>query len=117
MKFFALLVFVISSSTFACDLKEIRKDVVAHFKADLPVSSVVGEHKGVTKFKEMHLTDTMMRLRGEDFFITKLVFDILWSNGVKEEKEVLMAAVVDMANCRVENYEAGDVLGASISRM
>lgn len=115
MKFSALFFLLISSTSFACDLKGIRADVFSHFKNKIPVTSELGEQKGLSTLKEIYVTDTMMRLRGEDFFITKLVFDILWSGGVKEEKEVLMAAVVDMANCRVESFESGEVLGSSIS--
>jgi hypothetical protein len=83
----------------------------------MPVENHLGEKRGTTTLKEISMTDSLMRLRGEDFFITKLVFEILWANGVKEKKEFLSAAVVDMTTCRLESFEAGDVLGSTISTL
>ncbi len=115
MKAFVIFFLLLTQTSFACEIKEIRKDLFSHFKSSIPISSPMGEHAGISTLKEIALTDTMMRLRGEDFFITKLVFDILWTNGMREEKEILMAAVIDMAGCRIESFESGDIMGASIS--
>lgn len=117
MKVFAFLSLFISTSLFACDIQEIRKDVFSHFKTQIAVESSLGEQKAVSTLKEMSLTDSLMRIRGEEFFITKLVFDILWANGIREEREILMAALVDRASCRIESFESGDILGSTTSSL
>ena len=115
MKFLALILVFVAQSALACEVQDLRKEVFSYFTKNMPVENALGEKQALTTLKEMYLTDSMMRIRGEDFFITRLVFDILWKDGQKEEREILMAAVVDMANCKVETFESGSVLGSTIS--
>ncbi|MFL5785786.1 MAG: hypothetical protein ACJ76H_14305, partial [Bacteriovoracaceae bacterium] len=97
MKMLALIVLFITQSALACEVKELRKDVFTFFKQHVPVTTQLGEQKAIGKLKDMSLTDSLIHLRGEDFFMTKLVFDVLWADGEKEKREILLAAVVDMA--------------------
>ncbi len=115
MKLMIFITLIFFQSAFSCELKEIRKEVFGHFAKDIPFEGPPGKRSATTVLKEFYLTDTMMRLRGENFFITRMVFDIVRDNGLREEKEMLLAAVVDLASCKVESYESGDILGSSLS--
>ena len=115
MKVVAFIFLILTQSAVACNVNELRKEIFGHFVKGVPLENQLGEKQATTTLKELYLTDAMMRLRGEDFLISRLVFNILWNNGVKEEREMLLAAVIDMASCKVESYESGDVFGSTIS--
>ncbi len=114
MKLFTLILFLLSTSAFACDHAELRKEVFKYFR-EIPVSTGIGDTRSMSVLKEVTLTDNMLRVRGENFFVTKMIFEILWAKQKKETREVLMVAVVDLAACKIESYESGDILGSSIS--
>lgn len=113
---FVFLVLFVSQTTFACDLKGLRKDIFGHFSKEFPVTNKLGEKQGSGTLSEITLSDSVMNIRGENFYITKLVFDILWANGQNEKKEILMAAIVDLATCRLESFESGEVVGSSATK-
>ena len=115
MKFLILFLLLVSQSALACDVQDLRKEVLAQFEKVMPMENYLGEQQAKISMKDVLVTDNLMNIRGENFFMSKLVFNILWANGVKEEKEVLMAAVVDLATCKLEKFEDGEVLGSSIS--
>lgn len=115
MKFILLFLLVFSQAASACDVGGLRKEILSQFVKDSPVTNEVGEKQATTVLKEMYLTDTMLRIRGEDFFMMRMVFEIAWNHGVKEEKEMLLAAIVDLASCKIESYETGDILGSTVS--
>lgn len=116
MKRIVLILCLLTQSAFACDTRELRKEIFGMFEKDMPVSSQLGEKRAVSTLKEITLTDSLLHVRGEDFFITRLVFEILWASGLRQEKEILLAALVDLNGCRLESFDAGDVLGSSTSR-
>lgn len=115
MKVVALIFLILAQSAFACDVNELRKEIFGHFEKGVPLENQLGEKQAVTTLKEFYLTDSMMRLRGEDFLISRMVFNILWKGGKLEEREMLFATVVDLASCKVESYEAGDIFGSTVS--
>ena len=115
MKFLILFLLLVSQSALACDVQDLRKEVLAQFEKGMPMENYLGDQRAKTNIKDIQVTDSLMNIRGESLFMSKLVFNILWANGVKEEKEILMAAVVDLATCKLEKFEDGEVLGSSIS--
>lgn len=116
MKVITLIILLISHSTFACDLQELRKEVQSHFQKDMPVRDVHEVQRALTNLEEVQVTDSLLNIRGESFFMTKLVFNTLWLNGIKEKKEILFATVVDLGTCQLEEFRVGEILGSTISR-
>lgn len=115
MKLIALLLFLVSTQSFACDKAQLRRDVFSLFSKGLEIQDPSGTVAATTTLREMSLTDNMLRIRGEDFFLTRLLFDVVWAGGVREEKEILLAAIVDVPSCRIESFEGGELFGSSAS--
>ncbi len=115
MKIITFFILIFCHSVFACDIQGLRQEVQSQFKKDMPMKDGLGEQRAVTNIEEIKVTDSLINIRGESFFITKLVFNILWANGKKEDREVLFASVVDLGTCKLEEFGEGEIVGASIS--
>ncbi len=115
MKFLLFFLMFNSLSAMACDVRELRQEVLDQYQKGTSMVDILGEQKGKTTVKDIEVSDSLMSIHGENFFMSKLVFNILWANGLKEEREILMAAVVDLGTCKLEEYEGGEILGSTLS--
>ena len=115
MKFMILFSLLFAQSVFACDIQGLRQEVQNQFKKDMPMKDGLGEQRAVTNIEEVQVTDSLMNIRGENFFMTKLVFKILWADGKNEKREILFASVVDLGTCKLEEFGEGELVGSSIS--
>jgi hypothetical protein len=113
---FLISLFLLSSVVFAsdCDIEPLKKEIIAQYKTNLPVSNEKGE-VGYANAKNFVVSDYLMKVKNENFLIANFELDIKWIKGTTQSVKTLVVATVDPATCQIDSYESGDTLGSSVT--
>lgn len=117
MKFLICLL-LLTSAAFAsdtCDIEPLKKEIIAQYKTNLPVTNEKGEIGHATA-KNFVVADYLMKVKNENFLIANFELDIKWlKGGDVQTVKTLVVATVDPATCTIDTYESGDTLGTSVT--
>lgn len=116
MKYLILFLSLLSLNALAdCDIAPLKEEIKAQYSSLLPVTNEKGEI-GHARAKNFVVSDYLMKIKNESFLIANFELDIKWLIGNTQTVKSLVVATVDPATCTIENYEAGDTLGTSLSK-
>lgn len=113
---FLICFLLLTSAAFAsdCDIEPLKKEIIAQYKTNLPVTNEKGEIGHATA-KNFVVADYLMKVKNENFLIANFELDIKWLKGSVQTVKTLVVATVDPATCTIDTYESGDTLGTSVS--
>ncbi len=106
MKFLIILIAILNTAYAKCDLKPLRSKIIDEYQT-LPVTNSRGEI-GHAKAKNFVVSQSLTRMKNDNFLIANFDLDIKWMNGKKQTVRTLVVATVNPKTCTIEHLDSGN---------
>jgi len=104
---FLIILITLSNIAFAkCDLTPLRTKIIDEYQAVLPVTNSRGEI-GHAKGKNFVVSQSLTRMKNDNFLIANFDLDIKWLNGKTQTVRTLVVATVNPKTCTIEHLNDG----------